>query len=1094
MGKKIFGAGAAGLVLLAIVFIGNPIKQPTKYELLTASDEKQPKPEFPGEAAEYWASHRTTPNDENPDMLNLLAVQEVKDAARSQGITNVPNLAFDDVGPGNYGGRIRGIVVHPTSPDTILVGGVMGGIMKTENGGLNWRITGDFLPSLAISYMVIDPDDNQTVYAGTGEGFFNIDAARGIGILRSDDFGETWTLLPSTAVPGDNRFHFVNRLDMIPGTDVILAATRQGIFRSADNGVSWTEVSGQTPSGRGFVDLKVDPANSNRIYAVHFGSGGTDATDYLMRSDDGGLTWLKLGAAEGLPVTNIGRIEIDIGSDGVIYASCGSIGHTTRGLWRSPAGGAAFAKTPSSFPYIERQAWYDLMIGVDPSDSDRVYMGAVDVSRTTDAGATIGLISDWSPASGAMATWVHADIHDIAFHPDDPMTLWIVCDGGVFKSTNGGDTFIPLNNDLRLTQYYGMDVHPDGSRVNGGTQDNGSHLYYGDEAHWPRWFGGDGGFSSWDQQQPGFVYGATPGGGLFGSANGGSTTSGITLPSTAGAPFITPFTIDHNDGNRFLVGTDRVFYSENIRNLGTATFVDASGSLGTIRSLAFNPHDADTVLAGTNSGNIHISTNITSGSPSFTQINNGINTTTQATWIEVDPFDLTGNTYYATFSGYGDNRIYKTTDGGANWTSIHGDLPQIPVYCISVARDNPNRLYIGTEIGAFTTADNTNGGAFNWEHITGGMAFSRIVTIRWTGDHTVWFATHGRGIWKATYEPASASLGTPDDSECDADGYLDIGETVMLPVTITNNGIQTLAVTSLTLSTSSDVTITAATQDFGEIAPGNSATVNYEVTVNSLNACPETISFTADINYTGGNQSQTLDTEAGVNPVVGTGTYQDDAEGATLLMSDVLNGNDGWSQVQTQAHTGNSSWYTTDEDIFSDKVLTSPWIDIQNAASQLSFWLFYDTEEDTGTGQVWDGAILEIRTESGPWEHVVTSLPYDSVFFDNMGLVGQACWGGLQTTWRQGTFSLADFAGQAIQFRFRFASDSNTGGNGFWIDDIEVTNAQWLQGLDCDEVACITCFPDLAAANQAVLDRLNNWPATDSILDYVSILNNVCLP
>ena len=104
---------------------------------------------------------------------------------------------------------------------------------------------------------------------GPGEGFFNADAVRGLGIFKSEDFGETWTQLP----PTDNSdFYYVNRLARLPGTNVLLAATRSGLFRSGDLGASWTDVGPLSTTSRGYVDLKVDPSNSNRLLAYHFGA------------------------------------------------------------------------------------------------------------------------------------------------------------------------------------------------------------------------------------------------------------------------------------------------------------------------------------------------------------------------------------------------------------------------------------------------------------------------------------------------------------------------------------------------------------------------------------------------------------------------------------------------------------------------------------------------------------------------------------------------------------------------------------------------------------------------------------------------------
>ncbi|MEM8961806.1 MAG: hypothetical protein AAGD38_10020, partial [Acidobacteriota bacterium] len=199
-----------------------------------------PKPEFPGEAAAHEAMFLQTPDDRAPVEWNLEAQEEIVRSWTTEGALDKPALNVMSYGPGNFGGRLRGLVVKPDDSDTIVVGSVSGGSWKTTDGGATWRVLDDFLASLAVGSMIVDPDNNNRIWIGTGEGYFNVDAAQGLGIFRSDDFGETWTQLASTM---NSDFFYVNRLARIPGTDTLIAATRTGIWRSTNLGTSWTEVS-----------------------------------------------------------------------------------------------------------------------------------------------------------------------------------------------------------------------------------------------------------------------------------------------------------------------------------------------------------------------------------------------------------------------------------------------------------------------------------------------------------------------------------------------------------------------------------------------------------------------------------------------------------------------------------------------------------------------------------------------------------------------------------------------------------------------------------------------------------------------------------
>src|SRR5439155_1246068 len=115
------------------------------------------------------------------------------------------------LGPGNIGGRIRAIAIHPTTTSTWFAGSVGGGIWKTTNSGGAWAPVDDFMAALAVSTIVFNPANPSVMYAGTGEGFYNQDGIQGAGIFKSVDGGTTWSQLAATA---SSTFYYVNRLSM----------------------------------------------------------------------------------------------------------------------------------------------------------------------------------------------------------------------------------------------------------------------------------------------------------------------------------------------------------------------------------------------------------------------------------------------------------------------------------------------------------------------------------------------------------------------------------------------------------------------------------------------------------------------------------------------------------------------------------------------------------------------------------------------------------------------------------------------------------------------------------------------------------------
>ncbi|PID46590.1 MAG: hypothetical protein CSB47_03170 [Proteobacteria bacterium] len=1168
--------------------------------ILTEERAEKAKPEFPGEAAAYWTDRLKTKGDLNPAFLNwrikkdLLHKKQMK--SKSGEPSFLPPMAFENYGPGNFGGRVRSLVVHPEYPDRILTAGVSGGVWKTVDGGETWHAQSDFLSNIAISCMVIDPDRPDTVYMGTGEGFFGWGMARGMGIFVSHDFGSSWEFMESTA---NVNFYHVNRLARIPNTQILMAATRSGLFRSVDLGQTWLEVSGMMANKRGFVDLKVDPTNPDILLASHFGEssggitemttlnidapahlagtllnasasfgprlsevgplsgqlvlyddpasedslgcesadnssqlsgnialidrgscqftvkvknaqnagaaavlivnhssgppttmGGADASinipalmiskedgdrikphlesgvfvtldgesrigggQFICRSADKGATFEILGSAHGLPTSNLSRMEIGWGHDGVVYVAVSDDEFETLGLWRSADRGLNFTKTASRAKFIERQGWYDLVVGVDPSDSNRVYLGAVDLFRSVDAGERIQQVSIWNPSGGQTPKYVHADLHAIAFHPEDPSTFWVGCDGGVYKSRDSGTTFSSLNNDLRIAQNYGLAVHPSEHRVITGTQDNGSHMFYGEKAIWLEWYGGDGGFCAWDQQDPDYIYGSTPNGGLYGSSNMGGNSQKMELPDTTGALFIQPFALDPSNGDRLMVGTDNVFFTDNARQLKNATWRDVSGDIESIYAMAFNPVDGEHVFVASKSGVIYQSSQV-STSTAFQSVTTMPG---RPTSIFFDPTDELGNTCYVTLAYYNTNRIWKTTDRGVSWQSIHGNLPEIPVHSIVNDPLFPERLFAGTELGLFV--GHPVDGSYSWEQYDYGTAWTRVTNLIWGDDQTLWVSTYGRGTYRVSRNPLQIEL-TTSQILGDGDKYLDTGEKHLLSVALKNTTPLELDSLSVDFEMPSKALNLYGPSRHFHLGGYEEKVVSFVVEQTTALSAPvdETLHGTVIVGSVSFPISITLTMCA--NPNMKTGTYHYEAETLSPMVSTAELGKTGWDISSSLFHGGQSSVYAEEDSFYSLKTLTTPEFELTEEGL-LSFWLAYNLEGDYT--QKWDGLVLEYRVDGGAWEDLGSQnrgIPYDGTLMINNPLYLRESWSGTQREWREALVGLNHPVGTKVQFRFRLGCDGAAKyiDGGVWLDDLTVSGVTWEEAPLPDSDICQDCY------------------------------------
>ena len=704
------------------------------------------------------------------------------DAGKPEGLT-VAGLAPGDwvsQGPGNIGGRIRSIVIHPTNANMMWVGSVGGGIWKTVNGGTTWFAVDDFMANLAVSAMVIDPINPNTMYAATGEGFGNGDALRGDGIFKSIDGGVIWNRLANTRASdpvvcpaGTNcPWAYVNRLAISPDGSTILAATASGIHRSTNGGITWTRV---TMANTAYLDVDFDPADPQKAVA---GSLGTS-----IYTTNGGITW------DFSSITFGGRVELSYApsSPSIVYASIDINGldpaSKQKGdMYRSSDGGQSFSVVNSGNKLLWEQGDYANIIWVNPQDSAFVIVGGLDLWRSTDGGLTFSQISRWqSPANVSP----HADHHIIlaspGFNNTTNKTVYFGNDGGIFRASDVSTVaqttgWTNLNNSLGITQFFGAAANSAGLII-GGTQDNGN--LRSDPvgfSGWTDFTGGDGGFVAADPTNANYFYteyvyltiqrstnSAASAGFVY--CNPVPTASNLPCAGTGimdagkedSSNFIAPFILDPNEPNRMLAGGISLWRSNNIKAAGLPTWAEIKSPVAPrppspnpnptppISAIAVAKVNSDLVVVGHNDGQMYITQNGLSTPASWSRIDNG----TPQRYVMRMAIDESHspNWIYATFGGFSSDNIYRTSDLGLTWTDVSGfgatSLPDVPVRSIVINPVKPAFLYVGTEIGIFASED---AGA-TWILPQGGPANVAVDELFYS-QGKLSAATHGRGVYQ----------------------------------------------------------------------------------------------------------------------------------------------------------------------------------------------------------------------------------------------------------------------------------------------------------------------------------------------------------
>ena len=645
---------------------------------------------------------------------------------------------WESVGPTNQGGRVRAIAVHPTNPSIILVGAAAGGVWKTTDGGTTWRPTFDRESAIAIGALAFDRSDPRIVYAGTGENFptsqsllTNTPAYLGNGIFKSTDEGLTWQGVGLESVGAISKI-IVHRQN----PSIVYAATARengGFYRSSDAGATWT----RTANGD-YYDLSVNPANPDELYIAR-ASG-------VQRSTDAGMTFTSVST--GLNAGVRYSVAVAPSAPATLYA-LGAVGggDLQRGeLYKSTDRGASWRLLRSLEPsFFNGQGIYDNFIMTHAADEDIVLAGGIDIYRTSDGGDT------WTNVTRVYSGGsVHPDQHLAEFAPSAPDVVVLGNDGGVYLSVDAGVTWSRKSNGLAITQFYRMEVDQTRPfRVYGGTQDNGTSGSFGTTGYTGDWrsvLGGDGFFVLADLGDPNWFYAELYFGALFRiNANNPNQASRIDwgIPSTGQnadeGNWATPIAMSPADRQSLYTGRTNLWRTTDRGTNWTRIPVGVGSKLGAI---GLSPSDTRDIVVGTITGQIRYSTDYGATWAGGAGVPGSV-----VTDIQFDP--VRPERVYATFSGFGPAHVFRSDNYGAQWTDISTNLPRIPTNAIAIDPQNPEHLFVATDIGVFFSP---TGGDF-WVPFNEGMALAPVSDLRiHRTSRSLVAATHGRSMFRTSID------------------------------------------------------------------------------------------------------------------------------------------------------------------------------------------------------------------------------------------------------------------------------------------------------------------------------------------------------
>lgn len=666
---------------------------------------------------------------------------------------------WESVGPTNYGGRVRGIVYHPTDADIVYSGNAQGGVYRSADGGTSWYPTMSGELTLEIGDIAVAPSDGDVVYAGTGE-YNGWRYRNGDGIYVSRDGAADWDLTGSA--PASIR---ISTIVVDPSDpDLVYVAGNAGLERTADGGDTWTTLY----SGTAVSDIFMDPRDPEHLFiGCENGDGiqetsGARAASPSWSGFNTGLTLMRDHSSD--PEQNYLRIDGAYDASGTLVPWCqinslpdpwtGSeppgMGDYDTTVYRHD-GSQWNSKHTHGTSYID----WTSVIAVEPGDPDVVYSGNRGLDWTSDGGDT------WNGLGAG-----HADNHAVAFSPDDARTTLLGNDGGLWSHTRQVDSagdprndtwdYTDANQGHSTAEFLNVSVSKGGTnRVAGSTQDigvlisrTGTQFDGIGGAEWGpvEVYAGDGDIVVWDPK----------GLGLRRSDDGGQNRRDAT--GGLGGRQVNEIALDPTDADVMLVGTpsqevagstaDAAIYRSTNGGASTPTFSEAETVPSRVGDLAFAPSDTSRVYAAVGD-DVWVSTD---NGASWDRLDAG-----PVSWAPIasltvdwsDP-DCLFVTYVRAVASHVWRGEADVSGSSIDWTDLSGrqpvtSLPDVAVHRLVLSDSNPERLFVATDVGVFRSED---GGDW-WYSYDEGLpnAFVNDIDFRRTSE-SLYVSTFGRGMYR----------------------------------------------------------------------------------------------------------------------------------------------------------------------------------------------------------------------------------------------------------------------------------------------------------------------------------------------------------
>jgi hypothetical protein len=1004
----------------------------------------------------HWSSYLQPDGKIAPSSTVWKAWEEKNKMALTSNLNTVQSnwqsigpFSFTDTGSWSSGqGRVNCVAVDPNNPNIYYAGAPVGGIWKSTNAGISWAPLTDYLPQIGVSGIAIDYRDSNIIYITTGDD----DAGDSyfVGVMKSTDGGITWN------TTGNLDGTSANEIYIDPyNSNIIWTATNTGLYKSSNAGINW-----ELKRAGNIKDFKLKPGDSNTIYAV---SGNT-----FYHSTDGNIFNV---ITAGLP-TSSSRLSIDVtpANPNLVYVLSSDLDRNFQGVYKSMDSGMTFLKTLETDDLFDgsSQSWFDMALGVSNTDANTLFVGVLNVWKSTDGGNNFIRINNWNNDSSL--TYTHADIHFLRYFNRN---LFAGTDGGIYKSVNDGTSFTSLTTGMAIGQFYKISVAKQSSqKIVGGLQDNGGYAYSNDT--WHNYHGADGMDAAVNPQNSNQYFGFIQNGGsLYKTENGGLTSTYVTgAPSGEEGNWVTPLVCDY-EGTLY-AGFKSLYQIQNNvwQKISTYDFG------GNIAQIEIDPINKNTIYVS-RLLNLYKSTD---AGINFSLLN------TPFIGYSISSIEVNNHNseiMYVTTSG-SNGGVYKSNDGGTTWINITGNLTNESKNVVRHQKYNTNNpIYVGTYLGVYYLDDTST----DWQLFSTNLPNAEVTDLEITEiDGIITASTYGRGIWQSAipqvlsnYDVTLQEILKPHTISCGS---------VSPIIKIKNTGQNTI--NQVTVNYNID------NNSYTEIWNGNLsslASTEIELTTYSLAKGKHSFQVTSTITndaFSDNNSGSTVfytnisdDTPHLVN------SFESKNDSWLIVTEGRTDNSDLWVMAAPQAgsvllntvSSGNNAYITNPAGKYSDNTVSdlyTPCMDltkIQNPV--MKFKMAFDIELD------WDVLYVQYSTDNGlSWNVLGTADDpnwYNNTYSEHDLTIGGQ-WSGTDAVLKEYSYDLTAFTNEPqIIFKFHFASDQLENGEGALIDDFVISGT--LANEDLQYQNLVTLFPNPTENNFSV-----KWPhAENAVLQMVDL-------